>query len=242
MRFYQPLQSLIVLLALHSTVACNRDDTGKLCGSPNVVVPATPVEGEVPVVTVVNITRDANCLTFDCLTQKGLPSYCTKTCSYNTPTTRTCNTDADCTSGSNGLGTNYHCATFDGNNFCTTDDCPSGFWCNPVATVGPFAGKLYCQRQTGCFKDVDCNAPGDYSCVPYACFGNCLLNPSTCGSAQNQLICEADQSSRLQCNCNGFTDNPNLLKCSANQLSCTPTGENIIPAGDVSPLNVCMPN
>lgn len=232
---------LIVLLAAQATVACNQDDTGKLCGEPNVTVPSQPVEGEVPVVGEVNITRDPNCLTFKCLTQGGLPSYCTKTCNINIPSDKVvCVTDNDCQTRPHIFGPGYHCTlATDGNNYCVNDNCPAGFWCNPVVNVGPYQGQYFCQRQTGCTADVDCNAPGSYACEPWGCFGSCLYNPTTCGNGPNQLECQSDYA--IGCNCNNANDVKTLLQCTSSALTCTPPGVNTFPTGSVTPLNVCLP-
>lgn len=47
---------------------------------------------------------------------------------------------------------------------CTHDgQCPTGFACRPVMTVGPFAGVQFCVWKP-CNRDTDCGDPWEYGC------------------------------------------------------------------------------
>jgi hypothetical protein len=231
-RFLKSWQVLIIV-ASSWNAACNVDDTGKLCGEPNVTLASTPVVGEVPVITVVDITRDSNCLTFQCLTHEGLPSYCTRTCKYNTPAQ-----NANSCSADSGCSPPLHCQIKpgDSNGVCNDDDCPAGFSCEEVAAVGPLAGTNYCTRQTECQSELDCGDVGNVTCATLGCFGACLYDPSTCGTAPNPLTCVSETA--LNCTCTA--PNTALNKCSAANLSCTPPNTQTFPAGSVTPLPVCL--
>ncbi|RYF07454.1 MAG: hypothetical protein EOO40_08380, partial [Deltaproteobacteria bacterium] len=126
--------------------ACNVDDTGTPCINPNTTFVAQPIAGEDPVVEVINITRDPNCLQFSCLTAQGLPSYCSHTCRYNRPSRHptACTLDSDCK-----LPEHCHAGV------CNDDNCPPGFFCQIPEPTGSTTNKSFCMRQTGCTTNPD---------------------------------------------------------------------------------------
>ncbi|MBI5512057.1 MAG: hypothetical protein HY903_25140 [Deltaproteobacteria bacterium] len=188
--------ALAVLLV---TSACEKNDLGKPCGTAGTPVP-DPVGGEVPVVEVVRLERDSTCESFQCLTHRGLPPYCTQSCTLDpAPKAKTCaaaTAASDCAADPFAGGTNpaecidgtcrctadlqckdpLHCE--DG--ACVDDDCPAGYWCKRPQEVGPLANQRYCVFKTGCRDNLQCEELGKMECDHLGCFDGCLRDYYTC--------------------------------------------------------------
>jgi hypothetical protein len=198
---------LLLLLA-----ACETDDLGKRCGTEAAPV-VDPVGDEVPVVEVVRLERDGECESFQCLTHRGLPPYCTRSCALDAPTLKqkSCSTDEQCEDGEFARGARGHCvggkcvceehgecrAPFhcaDGR--CVDDDCPAGFWCDAVQPVGPLAGERLCVMREGCQTNANCEEFGVMECRKLGCYDACLRGFHRCedrGRARcDELECFAD--------------------------------------------------
>jgi hypothetical protein len=169
--------------------ACESDDLGQPCGTTPAPV-GTPVEGENPVLEVVRVERDGDCESFQCLTHRGLPPYCTRSCelSETEAEPKSCTSDDQCTGGMFASGvtgrcidgtcaceedddcpTAKHCA--DG--ICRDDDCPKGYWCKEVQQIGPLAGQRFCVFKDGCTSNFFCEDLGNMECRELGCFGAC---------------------------------------------------------------------
>ena len=198
---------MVLWLALSMAVACSTEDTGRACESSATPIGLEPVVGEAAVAELAKLSRDETCQSLQCLSESGLPAYCTRTCELedDSSTSTNCSTDRDCASPS-------YC--LDGT--CRDDDCPAGFWCRSPFDVGPLSDSPLCVRRKGCDSNIDCEGLGRISCVALGCFDSCLLAPDTC--TEHALICEDRES--LPCNC------PEELgeTCADSELECTPTG------------------
>lgn len=176
--------------------ACETHDLGKKCGTLAEPVP-DPVEGEVPTVEVVRVERDSDCESFQCLTHRGLPPYCTRTCAVDSPPkARHCD-DASACAAAPFAGVDRPGECLDGTCRCTADnqcknpthcvdgacvddDCPAGYWCERVQDVGPLASNRYCVYKTGCETNSDCESFSTMACKGMGCYDACQRKFYTC--------------------------------------------------------------
>ncbi len=185
-----------LVLWLTGAAACEKHDLGKSCGTEPAAV-SEPIGGEVPVIEIVRIERDGECESFQCLSHRGLPPYCTRPCVLAAPPTpqKSCSVDQDCTGGDFARGRTGHCVDGKcvcqaneecdfplscGDGRCRDDDCPSGFTCAAVQEVGPLAGKRFCVLRTGCERNADCEEFGVMACRRQLCFDACLRDYHRC--------------------------------------------------------------
>ena len=168
------------------TACIEKDNTGIACGEPLGTQPSDPIPGETPIVEIVRIQRDANCLSFQCLEHAGLPAYCTRNCNHlDTSNSISCTDPSQCpTSSYCHLGK------------CVNDDCPAGYWCQEVQREGPLAGQNFCVRRSNCLLNSDCEALGQMNCIQYGCFDQCLLDTSC---EFHKLMCAP--KTELPCQC-----------------------------------------
>jgi hypothetical protein len=219
-----PVIYVVSLAVMTVCAACNVDDTGDLCQSPNVSFVADPIVGESPVVEVVNLTRDANCLQFSCLTAQGLPSYCTHGCRYDVPAhnAAACVSDSDCKLP-------QHCH----DNVCNDDNCPPGFFCEIPEATGSLGSTPYCMRQTGCSTNPDCGDVAHVSCTTVGCYDSCLNTAQSC--TLHRRICAP--ISTLRCTCADGS-----ASCADSELTCQPEGAPApFAAGAVAQQGMCLP-
>jgi len=197
-RFVLRVTPLFLLVASGASVAlvcgCTTDDIGKRCeAKPTPVIASEPVGGEHPTNEIVAVQRNGSCESFECLSHRGYPAYCTRACAYDTKTAKgECTTNADCTRP-------LHCYLGQ----CQDDDCPSGFECRPVQTVGPLAGQLFCVQKENCAGNFDCESLGHVDCKKLACFDALWLENKkpdgsgtlTCSTREDVPYCQcpADQ-------------------------------------------------
>jgi len=177
------------------SLACSTEELGNPCGTVATDVP-DPVQGEVPVVEVVRHERDSACESFQCLTHRGLPPYCTRTCELDSPAkAKACATDSECVgkpfaADLPGVCVNNVCqCTADAQcrapnhceaGQCVDDDCPDGYWCRQIQAVGPLSPSHYCVFKTGCKSNIDCEDLGAMTCDKLGCYDVCLRDYSTC--------------------------------------------------------------
>lgn len=211
------------LVGLGLFSACTPEDTGVLCQTPNTYFVEDPISGESPLVEVVNLTRDPNCTQFTCLTAQGLPSYCTRDCSYDAPPSHPteCTEDTDCKLPK-------HC--FEG--ICNEDDCPAGFFCQIPEATGSLSNTQVCMRQTGCLTNADCSDISSTACIKVGCYDACSVNTSC---TIHQKICAP--ITELHCSCNNGE-----ATCDDSALVCQPDGASAaLAAGTVAQIGVCLP-
>ncbi len=205
-------------------IACSTDDTGRVCESLPTSIGSEPVVGEAATAEIAKLSRDESCQSLQCLSEAGLPAYCTRTCELTEETTAlvSCDTDAECASPT-------YC--LDGH--CRDDDCPAGFWCRSPFVVGPLSESPLCVRRKDCTSNIDCEGLGRITCVALGCIDQCLLDPDTC--TEHSLLCQDRES--LPCTC------PEELgdACSTSELECTlPSASSPLPADAVLHRNVCI--
>ena len=205
---------------------CTTDDTGTACTNPNATnISADTVQGENPVVEVIRLDRDPVCETFNCLTHLGIPSYCTRSCTNNSPPASkvTCSTDSDCKWP-------LHC----NKGVCNDDDCPKGFVCKTIQDVGPLKDQDFCVRRTNCGNDLECENIGTLVCEPLACYDICAETP-TAPCALHRYTCNSDKVA--DCGCVGTSN-----VCSENStLQCPPASSGQQPLFTATRHNVCLP-
>ena len=244
MRFQRRQVSLGLLTAVAlalSGVACEKESLGNACGTPPEPV-VNPVGGETPVIEVVRVERDSACESFQCLTQRGVPPYCTRTCKLNAaPEPKSCDGDTNCTaepfSGTDhpGVCVDGKCTCTDdiqckepthcADGACVDDDCPSGFWCERIQEVGPLANSHYCVYKTGCQTNIQCEDLGNMSCNQLGCFDACLRDFYTCDKPKSthcdDLECYKDciHTGGTQYLCRILSDSCKTAGCFD---SCTP--------------------
>ena len=208
------------------TAGCSADNTGRLCESSATSIGSEPIVGESVTAEVVKLSRDATCQSLQCLSEAGLPAYCTRSCSLqqeDSPT-QSCNADNDCPSPS-------YC--LDGT--CQDDDCPAGFWCRSPFNVGPLSEKFLCVRRKGCTSNIDCESLGRISCVELGCIDQCLLGPETC--TEHSLLCQDRDT--LPCACPEESDED----CTDSDLECTlPEASSPLPSDAVLHRSACIQN
>ncbi|MEC9466550.1 MAG: hypothetical protein VX834_12240 [Myxococcota bacterium] len=199
---------MVLWLALSLGTACTTEDTGRACEASSTAIGLEPIVGEEAIAELANLGRDETCQSLQCLSESGLPAYCTRGCELaELPSSSTsCSTDVDCASPS-------YC--LDG--ACRDDDCPAGFWCRSPFDVGPLSGTPLCVRRKGCSSNIDCEGLGRISCVALGCVDSCLLSPETC--SEHTLVCQDREN--LPCSC------PEELgeTCTTSELECTLPGE-----------------
>jgi hypothetical protein len=215
---------LPLCLLLPLAAACGSNDIGKSCTpKPMDPLPSEPVGGEHPANEIVAMQRSGDCETFMCLTARGYPPYCSRTCQYDSSTKKgPCTTNAQCKRP-------LHC--FEG--VCQDDDCPSGFECRTIEDVGPEAGKLFCVQKEGCANNLDCEALGQVDCRHVGCFNAQLMD----ATALNALTClERDKP--------GQTDPLSFCQCTEGDTctypACDPIGADPWPAESVELRSVCV--
>jgi hypothetical protein len=191
-----PLGLFAAAALLLADVACEKEDLGKACGTPPDAV-VNPVGGETPTIEVVRVERDSTCDSFQCLTQLGVPPYCTRICKLEAaPNATSCKADTDC-AGAPFSGTTHPGVCVDGtclcredsqckdpthcaDGACVDDDCPNGFWCERVQDVGPLAKSRYCVYKTGCQTNIQCEDLSNIACNKLGCFDACQRDFYTC--------------------------------------------------------------
>ena len=195
---------MLTLLVLSLSTGCTSEDTGRACESVPTSIGAEPIVGEAAVAEVAKLSRDETCQSLQCLSEAGLPAYCTRSCqlSLESQPATACTTDSDCPS-----------PTYCLEGSCRDDDCPAGFWCRSPFEVGPLSESPLCVRRKDCTSNIDCEGLGRISCVALGCIDSCLLTPDTC--SENTLVCQDRES--LPCSC------PEDLgaSCTTSELECT---------------------
>lgn len=202
-----------------------KDDTGKVCGTPLNRLANSPIIGENPIQETIRLQRDKECLSFHCLEHRGLPSYCTRECSQ----TKSAESLSPCSSNEDCPRTNY-CSSGE----CISDDCSAGYRCQQIQQTGPLQDRTFCVRQESCSVNSDCDALGSVDCVAYGCFNECLLNPDCLG---NQYICLPKAELPCACREEAIDEAGN---CSDADFVCE-SGETstIWPIGSVSQQGIC---
>lgn len=185
-----------------SVFACESDDLGQPCGTTPELA-SSPVEGEDPDLEVVRVERDGVCESFQCLTHRGLPPYCTRSCSLSGPDEQpqSCTGDEQCSggmfaSGATGRCLDGTCACEDDSDcptpkqcadgVCRDDDCPKGYWCKEVQEVGPLVGRRFCVFKDGCTTNFFCEDLGNMECKQLGCFGSCRREYWDCEEQTNE--------------------------------------------------------
>lgn len=202
---------------------CTSDDTGKACTGSVGTYASNTVTDENTSQGLVSVSTDSKCQSFDCITDQGLPSFCSRTCTMSKAAAHaaSCTLDSDCSSPA-------QCY----NGVCTDDDCPGGFWCKVVQTVGPLANERFCIQRTGCTNDYDCGHIGVNTCQSLGCYDACDTDTSC---TESHRVCV--DKSELKCTCNNGS-----ATCPDANLVCTPPGSTTpLAAGDVESLQVCLP-
>ena len=231
------LMGVLGLFLLAAPACTNLDDTGTLCGNPNLRYAVQPVGGETGVVGITRFDRDALCQTFQCLSLEGYAPYCTRSCKV-LPALKnadSCKNDLDCEIG-------LRCNA----GVCAGDDCPPGFACTQPLNLGSYVGKRFCTRVTTCNKtkggatlptngsDLKCQDVGTVACTPVACYDSCpQADPSGTCSFHNR-ICRPQAD--MDCTC---TSTP----CTQEFLTCRPkddTGQ-VWAKGSFTPDAACLP-
>lgn len=205
---------------------CNSDDTGKACKGSTGTYPSTTVQGENTSQGLVSVSTDAVCNSFNCVTDQGLPSFCSRSCTVAKAASnaKTCAVDSDCAAP----------AQCDSDGICKNDDCPAGYWCKIVQPVGPYAKQPFCIQRTGCKNDYDCGSIGVNTCQNLGCYDSCDGAPSA-SCAQPQVVCKP--KSELKCACNN-----NAATCPDANLVCEPPSATApLAAGAVTSKQVCLP-
>ncbi len=212
------------LASVAGIAGCTKDDIGKTCHPASVPeLPPNPVGGENPVIEVVSLERSSECETFQCLTEGGYASFCTRDCTVDMSSGNACTTSADCKAPK-------HC--FEGQ--CRDDDCPSGFTCQHVQDVGPLANRLFCVYKDHCASNRDCEALGDMKCEKMGCFDSTLLLQPPDPNAAHTLTCES-RASMTNCQCPDGTQN-----CTGADLACFNPDATKWPDGSVDVRDVCQ--
>ncbi|MEM6531894.1 MAG: hypothetical protein AAF654_04690 [Myxococcota bacterium] len=229
---------------LCAATGCNEEDIGEVCGQESAPVAPEPIDGESPVSEVVRLERDRACETFQCITHSGLNPYCTRTCELDTSTNtgEACENDQDCDPVFGDPMANTLCV----NNVCIDDDCPNGFACRELQTVGTLAGERFCVRQIGCENNFDCGDVQSLECRRLGCIDSCFLDQASLNQdtlagtvscpaeADNVLTCEPFDS--LPCQCLGGGDS-----CEDAGLVCQPSSFTVpFPTGIVAQRGVCF--
>ena len=177
--------NFILFIVLLSLTACHPNNVGMLCTSNTREAPSgTLVLGEHALETLVTLSRDSHCTSFQCLKHEGIAPYCTESCTLDAAPThaRACTLSSDCTAPS-------HCVE----GLCRDDDCPPGFYCDNVQTAGPRAQERVCVRRQACKNDLDCGDLKEFTCSHQFCFDSCLLEDATC--TQHTLVCQGESPS-----------------------------------------------
>lgn len=239
-----PRRRLLLTLALAGALGCNEEDIGEACGQDAPFVAPEPIDGEVPVSEIVRLERDRACETFQCITHSGLNPYCTRSCELDASvnTGESCETDQDCDPVFGDPMGNTLCV----NNVCIDDDCPEGFACRELQTVGTLAGQNFCVRKIGCENNFDCEDVQNLECRRLGCIDSCFLDQSSLivdtaagsvscpASAENVLTCEP--FNELPCQCIGGGET-----CEDAALVCQPASIPVpYPSGVVQQRGVCF--
>lgn len=214
---YAILFSCVALVA-----ACESDDIGTRCEPEgDAPSPTEPVAGEETLVEVVALERDGDCESFQCLSHRGYPPYCTRECKYESDKGKACVSDADCKKPD-------HC--FEGR--CGEDDCPQGFVCGRVHEMGRNADSLFCLRRENCGSNIDCEDLGNVSCQKLGCVDQRLLENDP--NAAPNLVC-VDREELSFCACPGGNES-----CGDAELICDPVDADAWEAGSVEQRSACL--
>ncbi len=215
---------------------CESDDVGQPCADEEATsIGDTPISGEQPWVEVVRMQRDGACESFKCLRHEGLSPYCTRECEFieGEEGGGECTTDDDCSGDTN-------CAD---EGICRLDDCPAGFKCAGIQTVGPLAEDVYCVRRIDCEENLDCRSLGTIGCVEHACYDRCLALASSETCDFHEKVCEPVDEflAHIECSC----ANPTLdfTECTDESVLCKATNSPTDPWDPGSAferLGVCL--
>lgn len=230
----------MIICVASAGFACDDEDVGEPCGDLSTSVGAQPIEDEKPVTEVIRLESDRACETFQCISHSGLSPYCTKSCALDSSVTLgSCANDRDCDPLFGDPTGNTICV--DGQ--CIDDDCPEGFVCRPLQTVGTLAGERVCVRKSGCQNNLDCEDLGAFECRQLGCIDSCFLEArDEDNDPTGTTVCEDDDVNalvckplnELPCTCIG-----GATSCEDAALQCGPT-DALFPEGTVAQQGICF--